>query len=884
MPNETPEDAMGGGPGALPTFGQADTFQYARPLRGIDPAAGQALANVAGGLARQFGGLAQRANLDIATRQGQQAGMDPNYRPDADESPDGIAYRNAAVRTYGNQVEIQARGSADQAWQQYQNQPPAQQDPAQLQANLAAIHQDMSQNHLFPSVQPQFDGAWSRISQGYLDAAQTQQRTRAVQANNYSTLLNLNSAHDATVKLASLPGTSDDAVQSSLAQSQAAIAAAVQNGNISGSGGARMTGQLRDNVGRARAVTSFMQLSPDQRPAALAAYQDGVPNSVPAAGAYIYGLERQAGWDPVHAAVLAGNIQRESNFNPASTNPKEGGAGLFTFEGPRLPALQAFAAANGQNWQNAATQVAFQNHEMATTEKTAGDAFRAATNLGDANQALKGYIRYGDNSDDVRLQNAEGFMGKGAFPISPVAQIGLTRTMQAQVHVDGQQPLHMQKVDLADIASMQKQEQGGYPVSDAEWAQKGMLYQGSDNPLVSQSFAQALAIHHLTAGFRGQAPDQITSELDDYDAANAKQGWNAHTAAISKAGHDYADQLRQDLASHPFSRAARDGGLPMASGGASADVLPLDFSSPAALSQSLNQRQVMGDQIAETYHMATPPLATAADKEAMKQVFAQGGEPALQAAAAIGQAFGPKAGDYLRQIGGVSPQFTQMARIANSGDPAFLRDAAWSLQQDHVKGARLPGVRASDMQAAVTSTFGGALSALGDAAPGAVALANNASRAQMMRDGQSPDAVIANLHQNLQKSVGATYDGSTRYGGVDPYAASGYFAASHHVLLPSDMKSGSLPDVMGAVTDQDLAGLPNPPLYGNGKPFTADDLRSARLTSLGPGVYAVSLGDPQSQEPMWVTTAKGGQFVLDLNAMRNSLAKRVPDAYRNGGR
>jgi len=84
------------------------------------------------------------------------------------------------------------------------------------------------------------------------------------------------------------------------------------------------------------------------------------------------------GWSPVAAAAFAANAIRESDAAPDAPNgDADGGGGLFQWRGSRLT---AFRAKYGVDPRRATLdqQLDFANEELGTTEKTAGDAIRAA--------------------------------------------------------------------------------------------------------------------------------------------------------------------------------------------------------------------------------------------------------------------------------------------------------------------------------------------------------------------------------------------------------------------------------------------------------------------------------------------------------------------------
>lgn len=125
------------------------------------------------------------------------------------------------------------------------------------------------------------------------------------------------------------------------------------------------------------------------------------------------------GYSPVHAAALAGHALQESGGNPAAFNPKEDAHGILQWRGDRWSGLQALAKARGAAPDDPQVQLDFISHEMAGPEAKAGAAFRSTTDLPSASVALKKYIRFGDNSDATRLNNARGLLSVGMINPQP---------------------------------------------------------------------------------------------------------------------------------------------------------------------------------------------------------------------------------------------------------------------------------------------------------------------------------------------------------------------------------------------------------------------------------------------------------------------------------
>lgn len=120
------------------------------------------------------------------------------------------------------------------------------------------------------------------------------------------------------------------------------------------------------------------------------------------------------GFTPVQAAVLAGNMQQESSFNPAAYNPNEDAFGGFQWRLDRKTGLENYAKATGRAANDIEAQMDWVVQEMTGPEARSAAPFLAATTPEAANAAIKKYIRWGDNSDATRLQNAMAYMGTPA--------------------------------------------------------------------------------------------------------------------------------------------------------------------------------------------------------------------------------------------------------------------------------------------------------------------------------------------------------------------------------------------------------------------------------------------------------------------------------------
>jgi hypothetical protein len=106
------------------------------------------------------------------------------------------------------------------------------------------------------------------------------------------------------------------------------------------------------------------------------------------------------GYTPAAAAGLVGNFNQESGFSPSNISAANGGGGdggvsqhLAQWNGPRLAALNAFAAQRGTSPGDYQTQLDFVDHELNTTEAATGNALRGVTDPVHAAAIAAGYER-----------------------------------------------------------------------------------------------------------------------------------------------------------------------------------------------------------------------------------------------------------------------------------------------------------------------------------------------------------------------------------------------------------------------------------------------------------------------------------------------------------
>lgn len=164
--------------------------------------------------------------------------------------------------------------------------------------------------------------------------------------------------------------------------------------------------------------------------------------------------------------------------------------------------------------------------------------------------------------------------------------------------------------------------------------------------------------------------------------------------------------------------------------------------------------------------------------------------------------------------------------------------------------------------------------------------------AELGLDPESDEAI--EIHsQAVQEAAGAVFDRGVQFGGFATVGGT-LFGGGDKVMIPSAIRADLFDDVLQAITDEDLAALPVTPKAGIGSravgfglaPIVertqrsmAATLRDARPVAVSGG-FAFALGDPASPDPQWIMGSDGNPYVLDVVAMRDRLAPRVPGAFR----
>jgi hypothetical protein len=163
--------------------------------------------------------------------------------------------------------------------------------------------------------------------------------------------------------------------------------------------------------------------------------------------AYLYYL--QMGYQPHQAAALAGNIQAESAGNPLAVGDGGKAFGLYQWHPDRQAGLQGFAKGQGLDRTDPYAQLAYSHNELQTSEKRAGDALRAATDVPSANDAMMAYLRpagytrgnpRAGHNYAGRLENAYALFDKGSAEGAPPSAMARMRGKDGGAAPEGSTP------------------------------------------------------------------------------------------------------------------------------------------------------------------------------------------------------------------------------------------------------------------------------------------------------------------------------------------------------------------------------------------------------------------------------------------------------------
>lgn len=305
------------------------------------------------------------------------------------------------------------------------------------------------------------------------------------------------------------------------------------------------------------------------------------------------------------------------------------------------------------------------------------------------------------------------------------------------------------------------------------------------------------------------------------------------------------------------------------------DIPDLDLRSPDTLAQTLPARIAAAETAAQHFGRGVQYFKPQ-ERAALASVAQLGGAAVASTAASIVRSAGTEAPKVLEEIVKDAPELAALGGlIVENGDPQAQADAAagFALRQnpDYNKHRKIGG--AKDVEPVISSTYGSAFMALGNAKTPVVELANAIYEARATR--KNLPAFDPKLYgEALSQAAGEIEVDGVKFGGITSHN-NGYFGMwSRKVIVPHEIRQDSFDDVIGLITDEDLAATGQRFTTAKGEALTADQIKKrGTLVSVGAGRYYVAMGNPDTA-PMWASDGKGREAVLDIRALIPRLRER----------
>lgn len=375
----------------------------------------------------------------------------------------------------------------------------------------------------------------------------------------------------------------------------------------------------------------------------------------------------------------------------------------------------------------------------------------------------------------------------------------------------------------------------------------------SGRPELVQAVNEAADLAVWQNAARRSTPVQLQQELSQLSEKAGADGANAADATKFTLGRQILSTMSGELSRDPLSWADRQG---------VAKVEPLDFQN--AGTDTMAARASAAHRVAGYYGVA-PKFFTDEERSSLKQTLSEAPAQAqLALATSIVKGFGRDAAKALGEISNDAPVFAHLGGLLSSG-PQYAATA-----EAGFTGARAMADKAdvapsgAKLDTAVASVLGTSLDERqSPTRQAAIGAARAIYTAEALKRGLTADTFDKDIfEQSLQRAMGQwdSPDGGEK-GGVGVYNG-------RDVVLPAFMGQSDLKDTIRGIDDKSLVKLSESggePVHGDGKPFTAAELRDAYLVTKGNGLYQISVTDPSKGRELVQDKKTGGYFVLDLS-------------------
>lgn len=259
-------------------------------------------------------------------------------------------------------------------------------------------------------------------------------------------------------------------------------------------------------------------------------------------------------------------------------------------------------------------------------------------------------------------------------------------------------------------------------------------------------------------------------------------------------------------------------------------------------------------------------------------------------AGAIVAGAGDAAGRVLAEFGDDAPMIAEAGAIMSIGGSARAAEDVILGYGKTPDGKPYKDIKPAAAQASFEDVAGDALALWPKDGERVKRAAAAIARKRIADAGLEPnsDAALEIHAQAVQEAAGARYDRGVQFGGFADFDRPGWFSGAQKIIIPSSIRADAFADLVGALTDEDLALMKVKPKPG-ANPWnlltgrTEQGLAATILAGVPVAVaggYGFALGDPAGDDPRFIQGEDGGIFVLDLLSLRERLETRVPGAFR----
>lgn len=499
---------------------------------------------------------------------------------------------------------------------------------------------------------------------------------------------------------------------------------------------------------------------------------------------------------------------------------------------------------------------------------------------------------YNTEGYEAAAKAAEAIRTDPKLNLSPAQRDTSYSRVMAELNSHAREDMRVQKGIATDISNAAKMAMDGYPVPPEQMGQLRAQVSAAKSPELAAGLTQTEAIVSTMKQWATLSPPQLEASLASLDKTMREKGATDTGLALKSAGDKLLKNMRKGVADDPLGWAARTSVM---------DIPPISFGSKDAPGQ-MADRASRAEIVAQHYGVA-PTYLRPDEKSALEVVAAKGGDAMIGVARTLVDGFGDRAPKVMAEISNHAPALAHVGALMQSGgNAAFATDVADAVAlraggKDVFKPhwiEKPPETMIAAQESRTRDEYGSAFTLLPDQGLASQRAAQDAFQTRAIRNGLDPSLGEARalpgvatksksdevFEKSLQESAGAKFVGGVQYGGVGTYSSTGVygFRTANKAIVPANVRADKFPDVIGAVTDDDLKKMPISPQAANGEPYTMRQIRNALPVKVNGG-YAFAQGDVNSDSPKYIRGADGRPFVLNFDKMEETLRARVPGAF-----